>query len=214
MTDHKRCLLIIDMQYDFIDGSLKVEEAEEIIRLIKDLLKSTETKFDLVVFTKDDHPQNHISFSSNHIGKKPFSEYTYTSKVDANHKFTSLLWPDHCIVGTKGNEIHKELVDEYKDGKINGVETLFVGKGKQTDREFFSCFNDVLNEEHTELEIILKERDIKDVYVCGLAYDYCVYNSALSSSELELNTWIVDNMTKKIDKSWKLDSKAIKKITL
>ena len=67
-------LLIIDMQYDFIDGSLKVDEGEEIIPSIKKLLNSEQTVFDLIVFTKDDHPKDHISFASNHKDKKPFSE--------------------------------------------------------------------------------------------------------------------------------------------
>lgn len=211
MTRAKNCLLIIDMQYDFIDGSLKVDGAEQIIPSIKSLLKSEKTKFDLIVFTKDDHPKDHISFSSNHQNKLPFSEYTYKSEEN-KHSFDSLLWPDHCVVGTKGNKIHEDLLHEIEDGKINGTETLIVGKGKQSNREFFSCFNDVLNEEHTELEDILKEREIQDVYVCGLAYDYCVYNSALSSSKLGFNTFIVDNMTKKIDKHWEMKHEGINKI--
>lgn len=214
MTQAKKCLLIIDMQYDFIDGSLKVDEGEEIIPSIKKLLNSEQTVFDLIVFTKDDHSKDHISFASNHKDKKPFSEYTYTSELDGSRSFKTLLWPDHCVVGTKGNEIHEDLLEEITNNKINGVETLVVGKGTQCDREFFSCFDDVLNEEHTDLETILKSRDIQDVYICGLAYDYCVYNSAVSSSKLGFKTHIIDNMCKKIDKNWQLDSSSIEKITL
>lgn len=214
MPQGKKCLLIIDMQYDFINGSLKVDGGEEIIPSIKNLLNSKKTVFDLIVFTKDDHPKNHISFASNHKNKKPFSEYTYISALDGTRIFKTLLWPDHCVVGTKGNEIHEDLLEEITDNKINGVETLVVKKGTQCDREFFSCFDDVLNEEHTDLESILRSRNIQNVYICGLAYDYCVYNSAVSSSKLGFRTFIFDNMCKKIDKSWELDNNTIEKITM
>ncbi|KAL6931179.1 related to Nicotinamidase [Hanseniaspora guilliermondii] len=214
MSQSKKCLLIIDMQYDFINGSLKVDEAEQIIPSIRNLINSEQMKFDLIVFTKDDHPRDHISFASNHRDKKPFSEYTYTSESNDNNNFKSLLWPDHCVVGTKGNEIHEDLLKEITDNKINGVETLVVEKGTQSNREFFSCFDDVLNEEHTDLERTLKSKNIQDVYICGLAYDYCVYNSALSSSTLGFKTFIIDNMCKKIDKNWELDNNNIEKITL
>ncbi|KAL6926916.1 hypothetical protein ACO0SA_003999 [Hanseniaspora valbyensis] len=214
LKDGKSCLLIIDMQYDFINGSLKVNGGEEIVPIISDFLKKNGNQFDLIVFTKDDHPSNHISFASSHKNKKPFEEYTYVSEKDPNHTFKSCLWPDHCVVGTHGNEIHSDLAKLIANGKVNNTKALVVGKGMDPKREYYSCFNDVLEEHNTDILEVLKKENISNVYVCGLAYDYCVLNSAKSSKKFGFKTYVIDNMTRKIDPNWEFNEPGIEKIQM
>lgn len=208
----KSCLLVIDMQYDFINGSLKVNGGEDLVNDLKDLLEKKAKDFDLVVFTKDDHPFNHISFASSHKGKQPFDEYTYVSEKTPAHAFKSCLWPAHCVVGTEGNKIHEELSKLIVDGHINNTKTLVLGKGMDAGREYYSCFNDVLEEHYTDILNILKSENITDVYICGLAYDYCVVNSAKSSYKLGFQTFVIENMTRKIDPEWKCTEAGVKNI--
>lgn len=210
----KSCLLVIDMQYDFINGSLKVNGGEELVNDLRDLLKEKANDFDMIIFTKDDHPSNHISFASSHKGKQPFDEYTYVSKKTPGHEFKSCLWPAHCVVGTKGNKIHDELSNLIVDGQISNTKTVVLGKGMDAGREYYSCFNDVLEEHYTDILDILKTEKITDVYVCGLAYDYCVINSAKSSSKLGFKTFVIDNMTRKIDPHWECTEPGVKKLSM
>ncbi|XBW36098.1 hypothetical protein QEN19_001674 [Hanseniaspora menglaensis] len=209
----KRCLLIIDMQYDFISGSLKVSGGEELVMKIAEYLKENSDNFDLIVFTKDDHPREHVSFASNHKSKVPFDEYTYVSKNDSSHVFKSCLWPDHCVVGTPGNEIHNDLTSLILNEHIGKTKTIVVGKGKNLNREYYSCFNDVLEEDFTELQEILETELISEVFICGLAYDYCVINSAKSSVQLGFTTFVAENLTRKIDSSWECNEPGVKVVT-
>jgi nicotinamidase/pyrazinamidase len=117
-------LIIIDVQNDFIPGgSLAVPGGEEIIKIINEL----QSEFSLVVATQDWHPANHKSFASNHSGKRVFE------KVDL-HGLEQLLWPDHCIQGSKGAEFHKEL-------DMRKVEAIFR-KGMDAEIDSYSGFFD------------------------------------------------------------------------
>lgn len=215
------CLLIIDMQYDFLppDGSLAVPGGDSVVPKIRHLISENSKEFDLIVFTQDYHPQTHISFASNHKDTKPFDSIDYKNpnpiSLPNKHEeeqddkevtletIKSTLWPDHCVQGTRGCEIEESLLNTAN--KNVPYKLKFVKKGYLEDREYYSCFNDIWHSHHTELNETLKNAGIKHVYCCGLALDYCVFNSALSSAKLGYQTFIVKNMTAAIDKSWDLD---------
>ena len=93
------CLIIVDVQNDFIDGSLPVPDGEKVVPIINKIKE----KFNTVFFTYDWHPENHISFYSSHKDQKPYT----TIKVD---DISVDLWPVHAIQNTWGAELHKDLI--------------------------------------------------------------------------------------------------------
>jgi nicotinamidase/pyrazinamidase len=96
-------LLIVDMQYDFMPGgALAVEEGDQIIEGINTIAQKFHNNLAKIVLTQDWHPKNHLSFASNHPGKEPGDEYQ-------TETIGPILWPDHCVPGTKGAKFHEDL---------------------------------------------------------------------------------------------------------
>lgn len=172
----KYALLVIDVQNDFCEGgSLAVPHGSAVVEPIIALTHSR--KWDLLVASRDWHPQTHISFASNHTGKKPFEEYEL--RRDKN-TFVSKLWPDHCIANTKGSAI------------VDGLNVLHfdavVDKGEDPNVEFYSAFRDVFHHTATKLQQLLAEHGITHVVVVGLALDFCVLNTAVDAALLGFHT--------------------------
>jgi nicotinamidase/pyrazinamidase len=152
-----KALVVIDVQNDFIPGGqLEVQQGDLIVPVINRLQKF----FDLVVATQDWHPQNHKSFASNHSNKKPFDEINLNGQKQ-------ILWPDHCVQGSKGAEIHPDL-------EINKIAAIFR-KGMDPEIDSYSGFYDNDHQMSTGLSGYLKEKEITEIYFCGLAADICVY---------------------------------------
>lgn len=167
------------------------------IPVVNDLLK---LPFVLKVATKDHHPRDHISFASNHEGKQPFMSFaTIRNPNNPNEAYESRLWPDHCIVGTVGNELVKEL----DVGKVD----LVVHKGTDPRVEMYSAFkpplaDPPLKESESELENVLKEKGVTDVYFVGLAGDYCVRFSAIDCAKAKdagWNTYVIEEGIRCVD---------------
>ena len=167
------------------------------IPVVNDLLK---LPFVLKVATKDHHPRDHISFASNHEGKQPFMSFaTIRNPNNPNEAYESRLWPDHCIVGTVGNELVKEL----DVGKVD----LVVHKGTDPRVEMYSAFkpplaDPPLKESESELENVLKEKGVTDVYFVGLAGDYCVRFSAIDCAKVKdagWNTYVIEEGIRSVD---------------
>lgn len=167
------------------------------IPIVNDLLK---LPFVLKVATKDHHPRDHISFASNHEGKQPFTSFaTIRNPNNPNEAYESRLWPDHCIVGTVGNELVKEL----DVGKVD----LVVHKGTDPRVEMYSAFkpplaDPPLKESESELENALKEKGVTDVYFVGLAGDYCVRFSAIDCAKAKdagWNTYVIEEGIRCVD---------------
>jgi nicotinamidase/pyrazinamidase len=174
-------LILVDIQNDFMPGGpLAVPGGDEIIPLVNELQNS----FTLVVATQDWHPQSHKSFASNHPGKKPFESITL-------HGLEQVLWPDHCIQGSRGAQIHPAIL-------INKVEGIFR-KGMDPEIDSYSGFYDNGYKKSTGLAGYLRERKIKKVYVCGLAADYCVYYTAKDSLKENFETYFIEDATRAID---------------
>ncbi|WP_282629796.1 bifunctional nicotinamidase/pyrazinamidase [Empedobacter sedimenti] len=176
-----KALIIVDMQYDFLPGgALAVNEGDQLI----DRINKLQDKFDLVVATQDWHPANHKSFASQHSGKVPFDviELNGTKQV---------LWPDHCVQGTKGAELHKDL----KQNKISAI----IRKGMNPNVDSYSAFFDVNKKNPTGLDGYLKDHNVTSVYICGLAADYCVYYTAKDALALGYTTNILEGSTRAIN---------------
>jgi len=169
-------LLVVDAQNDFMPGgSLAIPDGDKIIPVINSLLN----KFDLVIFTQDWHPEDMTAFASNHKGKNPLDKYK-TKKGEED-----ILWPDHCINNSFGAKIHKDI----KISSING-DFYFFKKGLTKDDHPYSGFG------AEGLELFLNERGIKNVYVCGLATDYCSGDTALDAAFLGFKTFFVKDGNK------------------
>ena len=149
------------------------------------------------VATKDHHPRDHISFAANHKDKKPFEDYiTIVNPANASESYTSRLWPVHCVQGTPGNELLKEL----SLAKVDRV----VEKGKDARVEMYSAFksplqNPALAESVSELEDLLKQAGVTHVFVTGLAGDYCVLNTAVDARKAGFVTYVVEEAVRSVD---------------
>ena len=177
----KNCLIVIDVQNDFCPGgALEVNEGDKIIDKINILQK----KFSLIIYTQDWHPINHKSFASNHKNKKPFSTImmNYGKQV---------LWPNHCVKNSKGSNFHPKL-------KVDSG-NLIIRKGSNAEIDSYSVFFE--NDRITSTGLIgyLKELNVTKVYMCGLAFDYCVYYSALDAKNLGLDVFIIEDACKGIN---------------
>lgn len=180
-------LIVVDLQIDFITGSLAVPDAEKVIDPISELCN--EKGWLIVLATKDWHPKNHCSFASN-WKQKPFCLKSFSHPNDSSILKEQVLWPDHCVQESKGSEFPEEFSEVVADLKMPVVK-----KGYLVDREYYSAFEDVWGLHKTELNQILEEKFIKNVYVVGLAYDYCVLNTSISSSKLNYNTYVIKDLS-------------------
>jgi len=154
------CLLLIDFQLDFLPGgSLAVAGGDAILPL----LNALQPRFDLVVATQDWHPAGHRSFASAHPGHAVHEEIDWQG-------LRQHLWPDHCVQGSPGAALHPGL-------SLDRVEAIFR-KGTDPDLDSYSAFFDNGRRRATGLSAYLRARGITQVFVAGLASDYCVYFSA------------------------------------
>lgn len=154
--------------------------------------------FVLRVATKDFHPQDHISFASNHPAphNKPFvSKATIRNPLNPDETQETQLWPDHCVQGTKG----AELLPELHVSKVDRI----VEKGQDKRVEMYSAFADPFPSpcSQSDLADTLRTAGITDVYVAGLAADYCVRFTALDAHKNGFQTWVIGEATKAVDPS-------------
>jgi nicotinamidase/pyrazinamidase len=162
----RKAFIIVDVQYDFTPGgALPVPDGDHVVPLINELQK----KFPLVVATQDWHPANHGSFAANHNGKQP-------GDVVELNGLTQILWPVHCVQGTHGAEFVKEL-DTSRIAKV-------FRKGTDPEVDSYSGLFDNGHKKDTGLGDFLKDNQVRDVYVAGLATDYCVKFTALDAVRL------------------------------
>ncbi|MFJ3487910.1 bifunctional nicotinamidase/pyrazinamidase [Pseudomonas sp. NPDC090202] len=193
-SDPRAALLVIDMQYDFMPGgALAVAEGDALVPLINRL----GAQFRNVVITQDWHPAGHISFASSHAGRAPFDSITLPYGAQT-------LWPDHCVQGSHGAQLHAELQIAHAQ--------LILRKGCNPGIDSYSAFVEADRTTQTGLAGYLKERGIDSVFVVGLALDFCVAWSALDARAAGFNTWLIADACKAIDLNGSLD-KAWKDLT-
>ena len=176
-----KTLLIVDAQNDFMKGgSLEVKEANKIIPVINELLN----KFDLIIFTKDWHPADHKSFASQHKNGKLFE----TIKLNG---LDQSLTPDHCIQYNDGSKLHEDI----DLSKIKG-DFYFFKKGLDKKVDSYSGFYDSGKKHFTGLSKFLKERDVHQVFITGLALDFCVKHTMIDSINEGFETILILDGTK------------------
>ncbi|KAF7856973.1 hypothetical protein EAF04_009733 [Stromatinia cepivora] len=190
----KPALIIVDLQEDFLppNGSLAVANGRDTIPIINNLLN---LPFHLKIATKDWHPSNHTSFASNHPGTKPFTDFTtIINPSNPSETYKTRLWPPHCVQNTLGSEFPFELNTTHI--------TKTILKGQNPDVEMYSAFYDPLKNPRCSdsgLAGHLKDEGITDVYVVGLAADYCVKCTAEDSANEGFKTFIVEEGTRAVD---------------
>lgn len=190
----KPALIIVDLQEDFCppDGSLAVTNGRDTVNTINKLLN---LPFVTKIATKDWHPQDHVSFASNHAGKQPFTDFvTVINPGNEEERYETRLWPVHCVQGTKG----AELIPELDIAKVDKI----VEKGLRKEVEMYSAFYDPFESPRCSdsgLAGLLKEKGITDVYVVGLAFDYCVKSTAVDAAKEGFRTVIVEEGTSAVD---------------
>ncbi len=181
-------LVVVDIQYDFLPGgSLAVVGGNEIIEPINALAR----RFRNVIQTQDWHPAGHISFASSHPGLQPFQivELPYGPQV---------LWPDHCVIGTKGAEFSVAL-------DIPHVQTI-IRKGYRETIDSYSAFRENDHETPTGLAGYLSERGFKRLFICGLATDFCVAWTAEDGIKAGFETVVIEDATRAIDTAGSLEA--------
>ena len=177
----KDALIVVDVQNDFCPGGrLAVQKGDEVVPLVNELAK----RFENVVLTQDWHPPGHQSFANSHPGSRPFDsiKLAYGEQV---------LWPDHCVQGSDGAALHKDLAVPHAQ--------LVVRKGWRKDVDSYSAFLEADRKSRTGLEGYLDERGIKRVFVCGLATDFCVAWTALDARKLGFGCAVVEDACRAID---------------
>ena len=176
-----RALLLIDIQNDFLPGgALAVPEGDAIIPIVNKL----QEQFDLVVATQDWHPENHKSFASNHEGRNTF-------EVIELKGLEQVLWPDHCLQGSSGAAFSNAV-------NMNRVEAVFR-KGLNPEIDSYSGFYDNGHLKSTGLTDYLRGKEVREVYLAGLAADYCVYFSAKDALQEGFKAFIIEDATRPIN---------------
>jgi nicotinamidase/pyrazinamidase len=168
-------LLVVDIQNDFLPGgALAVPDGNRVVPIINRLVDH----FDLVLATQDWHPPDHGSFASNHPNHRP------GDVIDLNG-VPQVLWPVHCVQHSAGAAFSAEL-------RTDRFAKIFQ-KGTDPDIDSYSSFFDNAKLRSTGLDDYLRQRDVHEIFICGLATDYCVKYSVLDSNTLGIRTHVIED---------------------
>lgn len=179
--DATTCLLVVDAQYGFMPGGgLPVADGDAIVPVINRIAPC----FANAVLTQDWHPADHLSFAANHAGRQPYETIAlpYGEQV---------LWPVHCVQGTRDAALHDALCVPQAQ--------LVIRKGFHRDVDSYSAFLEADRRTTTGLAAYLQARGITTLYLCGLATDYCVAWSALDARAAGFEATVIDDACRAID---------------
>lgn len=169
----KNALILVDVQNDFLPGgALPVADGDRVVPIANELM----SRFELIVATQDWHPANHASFAANHPGKQ------VGDNVDLNG-LPQILWPTHCVQDTRGAEFAPGL-------EIENLTRIFR-KGTDPAIDSYSGFFDNGHRRSTGLADYLKAQNAHDLYIMGLATDYCVKFTALDARQQNFNVHLI-----------------------
>ncbi|WP_435099709.1 bifunctional nicotinamidase/pyrazinamidase [Arhodomonas sp. AD133] len=189
-VDRERAaLIVVDMQPDFMEGgALATVGGSEVVEPIGRLMAAG--RFQHIAATQDWHPAGHISFASSHEGREPF-------EVIELYGHDQVLWPDHCVQGSTGAALHERLPWDRA--------AVIVRKGEDPAVDSYSGFRNNWNADGerpaTGLAGYLRDRGVHDVFLCGLARDFCVKWSAEDAAEAGFNTYVLWDLTRPVDTS-------------
>ena len=179
-------LILVDIQPDFCPGgALPVAGGDEILAPVRALLQRA--LFGVSVATQDWHPKGHVSFASEHAGRSPMD----TIELYGHEQ---VLWPDHCVQGTPGAELHPAI-------DWTGVSAI-VRKGSDPHVDSYSGFRNNWSpggeRPPTGLAGYLRDRGVEHVFVCGLARDVCVKWTAEDAVEAGFRTTLLWDLTRSV----------------
>jgi len=179
--DSERLLLVVDVQNDFCQGgALPVRDADRVVPVINALAR----RFPRLAATQDWHPAGHASFASSHPGRRPFQSIRLGG-IDQT------LWPDHCVAGSPGAQFHPDL-------DTRGFH-LILRKGFRPDLDSYSAFFENDRSTPTGLAGYLTGLGVRQVYLAGLATDYCVHYSAMDALRLGFGVYVIEDACRGID---------------
>lgn len=174
-------LIVVDAQYGFMPGGgLPVADGDAIVPVVNRLVPH----FANIVLTQDWHPADHVSFAANHPGRQPFE----TIRLPYGEQ---VLWPTHCVQGTRDAALHEGLQVERAQ--------LIIRKGFRREIDSYSAFVEADRRTTTGLEAYLKARGISRLFLCGLATDYCVAWSALDARAAGFEATVIEDACRAID---------------
>jgi nicotinamidase/pyrazinamidase len=176
-----KALILIDIQNDFLPGgALAVNDGHEVVPMANRLMP----EYELVVATQDWHPAEHKSFASQHSGRA-------VGDVVELHGLDQMLWPDHCVAGTRGAEL---------SGKLNhrGIHHV-VRKGTDPGIDSYSGFFDNARRKATGLVELLRKHGVNEIHIMGLATDYCVKATALDGIDLGFRVVLLTEGVRGVD---------------
>ena len=204
---HVNALIVVDVQNCFISGNLALfnspahQDGADVVPIINNLIRTI--PFDVIVYTYDWHPHNHISFFDN-LGPRRrylegdqnrtiniFDQVTYTGP---KYKTDQVLWPAHCIADTEDAALHKDLYIASANRSV-----IHLRKGRDPDIDSYSAFADNNQVRQTELDEELRARNVTQIFVAGLATDYCVAATALDALNLNYTTYLIEDASRGID---------------
>jgi len=171
----RKALILVDLQNDFFPGgALPVPQGDEVLPVAN----AVQRGFGLIVATQDWHPADHGSFASNHPGRKP-------GDLIELHGLPQVLWPDHCVQGTRGAEFHGDV-------DLSRVTRVFR---KATDPRIdsYSAFFDNGHLKATGLSEFLQAEGVQEIYIAGLATDYCVQFTAFDALKLGFRVHLLED---------------------
>lgn len=186
MNRSRIALIVVDLQLDFLPGgALAVPGGERILAPVAELMASG--RFRDIVATQDWHPRDHVSFASQHPGRKPYEPIEL-------HGREQMLWPDHCVAGSPGAALHPALPWDRA--------RAIVRKGMDRAVDSYSGFRNNYDADGerrpTGLAGYLRELGIARICVCGLARDYCVRATAEDAAELGFATTVLWDSTQPV----------------
>jgi nicotinamidase/pyrazinamidase len=174
-------LVVVDVQNDFCPGgALAVPRGDEVLPIVNRLAE----RFQDVVLTQDWHPRSHLSFASAHPGRRPYEAITVSYGQQ-------LLWPDHCVQGTRGAEFHSALRIVHAG--------LVLRKGFRRTIDSYSTFYENDRKTPTGLTGYLRERGLTRIFLAGLAFDFCVRYSAEDAHRQDFIVFVVEDGCRGID---------------
>jgi nicotinamidase/pyrazinamidase len=173
--------LVVDIQNDFCPGGkLAVPHGDDVVPLVNRIA----ARFKHVILTQDWHPPGHLSFASSHADKKPYDT------VQAPYGLQE-LWPDHCVQGTAGAELRKDLQVAHAE--------LVLRKGYHREIDSYSAFYENDRKTHTGLTGYLRDRGFTRVFIAGLAFDFCVRYSGEDARREGFDPVVIEDACRGID---------------
>ena len=176
-----RALILVDIQNDFLPGgALAVTGGDQVVPIAN----AMQTRFDVLVATQDWHPSDHGSFASQHDGREPGETIELSG-------LQQVLWPDHCVQDTMGADFAPRL-------EIHRLHEVFR-KGTDPAVDSYSGFFDNARRNDIGLDAYLKLQGVEEVFVMGLATDYCVKFTALDALDLGFSTTVIEDGCRGVD---------------